>query len=190
MSVRLDKWLHVARVYKTRSLATKACQLSRVTVNGVEVKPHRELQVGDRVEAEVIPGWKRVLVVRELAEKTLAVAGLSRDEKSMSAAVFKELKAKGYTLYAVNPNADSIRGEKCYPGMAALPAVAATYSPVLPAIGAPATSRPGAASTANRKPSTPRTVDVLSCSSSNAIAPNADGGSRPAMGPSRRMRRR
>jgi uncharacterized protein len=57
-----------------------------------------------------------------LAQKTLAVAGLSRDEKSMSAAVFKELKAKGYTLYAVNPNADSIRGERCYPSLAALPA--------------------------------------------------------------------
>ncbi len=57
-----------------------------------------------------------------LAEKTLAVAGLSRDDKSMSAAAFKELKAKGYTLYAVNPNADSIRGETCYPSLAALPA--------------------------------------------------------------------
>ncbi|TFG86931.1 MAG: CoA-binding protein [Gemmatimonadales bacterium] len=56
-----------------------------------------------------------------LAEKTLAVAGLSRDEKSMSAAAYKELKAKGYTLYPVNPNADSIRGEKCYPSLAALP---------------------------------------------------------------------
>ena len=57
-----------------------------------------------------------------LAQKTLAVAGLSRDEKSMSAAAFKELKAKGYTLYPVNPNADSIRGETCYPSLAALPA--------------------------------------------------------------------
>ena len=57
-----------------------------------------------------------------LAEKTLAVAGLSRDEKAMSAAAFKELKAKGYTLYPVNPNARSIRGETCYPSLAALPA--------------------------------------------------------------------
>jgi predicted CoA-binding protein len=56
-----------------------------------------------------------------VAEKTLAVAGLSRDEKSFSAAVSKELKTKGYTLYPVNPNADSIRGEKCYPSLAALP---------------------------------------------------------------------
>ena len=56
-----------------------------------------------------------------LAEKTLAVAGLSRDERSFSAAAFKELKARGYTLYPVNPNADSIRGETCYPSLAALP---------------------------------------------------------------------
>jgi hypothetical protein len=57
-----------------------------------------------------------------LAEKTLAIVGLSRDGKSMSAAAFKELKAKGCKLYPVNPNADSIRGEKCYPNLAALPA--------------------------------------------------------------------
>ncbi|MCB1008035.1 MAG: RNA-binding S4 domain-containing protein [Acidobacteria bacterium] len=71
MEVRVDKWLHVARVFKTRSLAARACQLSRVRVNGVAVKPHRLLAVGDRVEAEVTPDWTRVLVVRELADKTL-----------------------------------------------------------------------------------------------------------------------
>ena len=56
-----------------------------------------------------------------VAEKTLAVAGVSRDEKSFSATVTKELKAKGYTLYPVNPNTDSIRGETCYPSLSALP---------------------------------------------------------------------
>jgi ribosome-associated heat shock protein Hsp15 len=78
MDVRIDKWLHVARVFKTRSLATRACQLSRVRVNGVAVKPHRALAVGDRVEAEVLPDWTRVLVVRELADKTLAKAEVPR----------------------------------------------------------------------------------------------------------------
>ena len=57
-----------------------------------------------------------------MAQKTLAVAGMSRDEKSFSAAAAKELRAKGYTLYPVNPNATSIGGEKCYPSLAALPA--------------------------------------------------------------------
>jgi ribosome-associated heat shock protein Hsp15 len=76
--VRLDKWLHVARVFKTRSLATRACQLSRVRVNGVAVKPHRTLVVGDRIEAEVAGDWTRVLVVRELAERTLPKAEVPR----------------------------------------------------------------------------------------------------------------
>ena len=55
-----------------------------------------------------------------LAQKTLAIVGLSRDEKAMSANVNKELKAKGYRMLAVNPNAESIGGEKCYPSLAAL----------------------------------------------------------------------
>lgn len=71
MQVRIDKWLFVARVYKSRSLAAKACEISRVRVNGVTVKPHRLLAVGDRIEAEVAGDWTRVLLVRELADKTL-----------------------------------------------------------------------------------------------------------------------
>jgi ribosome-associated heat shock protein Hsp15 len=76
--VRLDKWLHVARVYKTRSLATRACQMSRVRVNGAVAKPHRALALGDRVEAEVTRDWTRVLVVRELADRTLPKAEVPR----------------------------------------------------------------------------------------------------------------
>lgn len=76
--MRLDKWLHVARVFKTRSQATKACQLSRVKVNDVAVKPHRELAVGDRVAIEVRPDWTRILVVRELVEKTLPKSEVPR----------------------------------------------------------------------------------------------------------------
>jgi ribosome-associated heat shock protein Hsp15 len=78
VDVRLDKWLHVARVFKTRSLATKACQLSRVRVNGATAKPHRTLAIGDRVEAEVTRDWTRILVVRELAERTLPKAEVPR----------------------------------------------------------------------------------------------------------------
>jgi uncharacterized protein len=56
-----------------------------------------------------------------LAQKTIAIAGLSRDEKAMSFTVSRELKARGYRLLAVNPNAERIGGEKCYPSLAALP---------------------------------------------------------------------
>ena len=66
--VRLDKWLHAARAFKTRTQATHACDLGRVRVNGQPAKPHRALVIGDRVEIDS-GDWTRVWVVRELREK-------------------------------------------------------------------------------------------------------------------------
>jgi ribosome-associated heat shock protein Hsp15 len=45
--MRIDKWLWAARFYKTRSLAAKACELSRVESQGQRVKPARDVKVGD-----------------------------------------------------------------------------------------------------------------------------------------------
>jgi len=84
MSVRIDKWLFVARVYKSRALATRACELSRVRVNGVAVKAHRILALGDRIDAEVASDWTRTLVVRELADKTLAKVEVPRIFEDLS----------------------------------------------------------------------------------------------------------
>ena len=75
--VRLDKWLQVARVFKTRSQATRACNLSRVKVNGQTAKAHRNLSIDDRVEIE-LGDWERVLVVKELRDKPLPKAEVPR----------------------------------------------------------------------------------------------------------------
>lgn len=72
-SVRLDKWLHVARAFKTRSQATKACANGRVRVNDQIAKAHRSLTIGDRVEVE-LKDWTRILVVKILRDKTLPKA--------------------------------------------------------------------------------------------------------------------
>jgi ribosome-associated heat shock protein Hsp15 len=71
MSVRLDKWLQIARVYKTRTQATHAVDLNRVRVNGQPAKPHRNLVLGDRIEVE-IGDWTRILIVKELRDKTVS----------------------------------------------------------------------------------------------------------------------
>ena len=47
---RIDKWLWAARFFKTRALAIKACDLSRVRSNGIVAKPAREVKVGDTLE--------------------------------------------------------------------------------------------------------------------------------------------
>lgn len=71
MFVRLDKWLHVARVFKTRTQATHAVDLNRVRVNGQTAKPHRNLVPGDRLDVQ-IGDWNRVLIVKELRDKAVS----------------------------------------------------------------------------------------------------------------------
>jgi ribosome-associated heat shock protein Hsp15 len=45
--MRIDKWLWAARFFKTRSLATRACEIGRIDSNGQSAKPAREMKVGD-----------------------------------------------------------------------------------------------------------------------------------------------
>jgi ribosome-associated heat shock protein Hsp15 len=47
--VRLDKWLWAARLFKTRSLASAAVAGGKVKLDGVSVKPAREVRIGDRL---------------------------------------------------------------------------------------------------------------------------------------------
>lgn len=52
---RVDKWLWAARLYKTRSLAADACKNSRVTINGVNVKPSHTIKVGEVISVKKSP---------------------------------------------------------------------------------------------------------------------------------------
>jgi ribosome-associated heat shock protein Hsp15 len=45
--VRMDKWLWAARLFKTRALAARACELGRIESNGKQAKSSREVRVGD-----------------------------------------------------------------------------------------------------------------------------------------------
>ena len=65
MPVRLDKWLQVARVFKTRSQATRACAVGRVRVGGAVAKAHRKVSVEDRIEVR-LKGRTRALRVKEI----------------------------------------------------------------------------------------------------------------------------
>ena len=56
-----------------------------------------------------------------LAHRTLAVVGVSRDGKKFGNTVYKELKNKNYTIYPINPNAEKIGSDICYPNLRSLP---------------------------------------------------------------------
>jgi ribosome-associated heat shock protein Hsp15 len=69
--VRLDQWLDVACLFKTRSEATKACRLNKVIVNGQAAKPHREVRIGDELEIHRPLGRKQLVTVLGIAESHL-----------------------------------------------------------------------------------------------------------------------
>jgi len=52
--------------------------------------------------------------------KRLAVVGLSRSGKKFGNMAYQELKARGYELYVVHPEAKEIDGVTCYPNLASL----------------------------------------------------------------------
>ena len=67
-SVRLDRWLVAARMFKTRPLAQEACAAGHVKVNGNSAESAKGLKVGDEVDA-LAPGGRRVWRVLGLAVK-------------------------------------------------------------------------------------------------------------------------
>lgn len=53
--VRIDKWLWAVRVFKTRTIASDACKKGRVMIDGVAVKPSRNIRVGDVIQVKKPP---------------------------------------------------------------------------------------------------------------------------------------
>jgi ribosome-associated heat shock protein Hsp15 len=73
-TVRLDVWLDVACLYRTRSEAQQACKAGRISVNRAPAKQNRALRVGDELEIGRPFGRKQRVVVRALADRHVAKA--------------------------------------------------------------------------------------------------------------------
>jgi ribosome-associated heat shock protein Hsp15 len=72
--VRLDVWLDVACLYKTRSEAQKACHGGKVELNGHSAKPNRLVHVGDELRLTRTQGRRQVVAVRALLDRHLPKA--------------------------------------------------------------------------------------------------------------------
>ena len=73
-SIRLDVWLDVACLFKTRSEAQQACKGGKVHVNGRSAKPHRDIKPGDIVEITRALGRKQRVVVRAVFDQHIPKA--------------------------------------------------------------------------------------------------------------------
>ena len=85
--LRIDKWLWAARFYKTRSLATDEIDKGRVRINGLEVKPAKEVRIGDTVALRQGP-----------VTRTLKVCGISdkRGGAPQAQLLYEETEASLY----------------------------------------------------------------------------------------------
>ena len=72
--MRLDLFLDISCLFRTRSEAQKACKNGKIDVNGQPAKPHRELRIGDELVVHRPLGRRQRVVVQALAEKHLPKA--------------------------------------------------------------------------------------------------------------------
>jgi len=80
-SVRIDKWLCAIRVYKTRNQAAEACRAGKVKIDGIAVKPSRDVKMNDVIEISM-PPIKRTLEVLDPIKNRVGarlVAQFARD---------------------------------------------------------------------------------------------------------------
>jgi predicted CoA-binding protein len=74
-----------------------------------------------------------------LAQDRIAVAGVSRDTKQPANLIYRRLRAAGHEVFAINPNADEVEGDRCYATVTDIPGgvdgvVVVTAPDVAPAV--------------------------------------------------------
>ena len=89
-AVRLDVWLDVACLFKTRSEAQKACKGGKIDINRQAAKANRLVRVGDELEISRLHGRKQRVVVRALADRHVAKAEARRLYEDLTPAPTRE----------------------------------------------------------------------------------------------------
>jgi len=94
--VRIDKWLWAARFFKTRSLASRACELGRIQSNGQPVKPSREVRAGDMLQVKNDSGEFQieVLLLSEMRGPATVAQTLYRETDESREARRKEVELR------------------------------------------------------------------------------------------------
>jgi ribosome-associated heat shock protein Hsp15 len=82
--IRIDKWLWAARFFKTRAIASRACDLGRILSNEIQAKPAREVRIGDHLR-----------VINDAGEFHVEVLQLSqaRGSAAVAQALYRESDA-------------------------------------------------------------------------------------------------
>ena len=93
-AARIDKWLWAARFFRTRTLAAKAVAAGHASVNGVKVKPSRELRVGERLEIRTEGGLFTVTILKLSGRRGPAAEARLLYEESAESVARREAEAE------------------------------------------------------------------------------------------------
>jgi len=107
--MRIDKWLWAARFFKTRALASRACELGRIESNGQTAKPSREVKAGDLLQVKNDSGefQVEVLILSEMRGPATVAQTLYRETEAS-----KELRVKLAEQRKADPNFEAMREGK------------------------------------------------------------------------------
>src|ERR1700753_750727 len=85
--VRMDKWRGAARFFRTRALAARACELGRITSNGLPAKSARPVRVGDLLQVKNEGGdfQVEVLLLSDVRGPAAVAQTLYRESESSRA---------------------------------------------------------------------------------------------------------
>jgi ribosome-associated heat shock protein Hsp15 len=104
--LRIDKWLWAARFFKTRAVASRACDLGRIRSNGVDAKPAREVRIGDMLQVRNEGGEFEIEVMQlsEMRGPAAVAQKLYREtDASKEARIKVAEERKAMELYAPIP---------------------------------------------------------------------------------------
>jgi ribosome-associated heat shock protein Hsp15 len=103
--IRIDKWLWAARFFKTRALASHACDLGRIQSNAVPAKPAREVKVGDmlRIKNESGEFLVEILQLSEMRGPAAVAQSLYRETDAS-----REARAKAVEIRKAMPMLETL----------------------------------------------------------------------------------
>jgi len=107
--VRIDKWLWAARFFKTRALASRACELGRIESNGQPAKPSREVRAGDMLQVKNDSGdfQLEVLILSDMRGPAAVAQTLYRETE-----LSRELRLKQAEERKASPDFEAQRSGK------------------------------------------------------------------------------
>jgi len=101
--VRIDKWLWCVRLFKSRTLATTACEAGKVKIDGQPAKPSRNIKIGDVI---VLPvgGVARTVKVRQLLQQRVGAPKVPEFMEDLTAPEeFQKAREEGARASGLRP---------------------------------------------------------------------------------------